>query len=62
MNKYKNIHVSPDFHFEFKIFAAQQSAGMGELIEEIVREHIRNFEARNENKEETNESTINQAR
>lgn len=52
MSKYKNIHVAPDFHLDFKVFAAKQGANMGKLIEEIAREHMRNFEARNENKEE----------
>lgn len=52
MNKYKNIHVAPDFHLDFKVFAAKQGANMGKLIEEIAREYMRNFEARNKNKEE----------
>ena len=52
MKTYKGIYVSPEFHAEFKVFAAKRGANMGELIEEITREHMRNFEARNENKEE----------
>lgn len=52
MNKYKNIHVAPDFHLDFKVFAAKQGANMGKLIEEIAREYMRNFEAQNKNEEE----------
>ena len=52
MKKYKPIYVSPEFHTEFKVFAAKRGVGMGELIEEIVREYTRNFEAQNKNEEE----------
>lgn len=52
MNKYKNIHVTPEFHLDFKVFAAKQGASMGELIEKITREYMRNFESRTKNEEE----------
>ena len=52
MKKYKPIYVSPEFHTEFKVFAAKRGVGMGELIEEIVGEDMRNFEELTKNKEE----------
>ena len=53
MTKYKNIHVAPDFHLDFKVFAAKQGANMGKLIEEIAREYMRNFEVRAKNEGES---------
>jgi len=52
MKTYKGIYVSPEFHAEFKAFAAKERENMGDFIEEIVREYMRELEMRNENKEE----------
>lgn len=52
MKTYKGIYVSPEFHAEFKAFAAKERENMGDFIEEIVREYMRNFESRTKNEEE----------
>lgn len=41
MKTYKGIYVSPEFHAEFKAFAAKERENMGELVEEIVTEHMK---------------------
>lgn len=41
MKKYKGIYVSPEFHAEFKAFAASQRENMGEYIEEIVTKYMK---------------------
>lgn len=40
MKTYKGIYVSPEFHADFKAFAAKQRENMGEFIEEIVGGHM----------------------
>lgn len=51
MKTYKGIYVSPEFHAEFKVFSAKQRETMGELVEKIITNHMREKETR-ENKEE----------
>lgn len=41
MKTYRGIYVSPEFHADFKAFAAKQRKNMGEFIEEIVTEHMK---------------------
>lgn len=50
MKKYKGIYVSPEFHAEFKAFAASQRENMGEYIEEIVTKYMKEHDKSLEDK------------
>lgn len=52
MKTYRGIYVSPEFHADFKAFAAKQRKNMGEFIEEIVTEYMKETELRSVKEEE----------